>query len=225
MQKAVRKAGRQFVAVTCHYDVTDWLQPDWVYDVAAGQFTWRQVQPHPQVRVAIHPADRTIWPMFARHHYLSADLSKAARCFAAYVDGQPVAFVSYIHFPHAIAKNLKMSHRVVVLPDWQGLGIAGRLSEWLGERLVGEGFRFRATTAHPARIAYYRRSPRWREDLGRKALGVGPRGATGLVKRQLDPRRLTTKTFEYVPVTARKRAPSLPAGTPSRAGHVRRRPA
>jgi ABC-type ATPase with predicted acetyltransferase domain len=37
VQKAVRRTpGRQFVAVTCHYDVTDWLQPDWVYDVAAG---------------------------------------------------------------------------------------------------------------------------------------------------------------------------------------------
>ena len=52
VQKAVRKAGRQFVAVTCHYDVADWLQPNWVYDVAAGKFTWRQVQPHPQVQLS-----------------------------------------------------------------------------------------------------------------------------------------------------------------------------
>ena len=26
-------AGR-FVAVTCHYDVTEWLQPDWIIDMA-----------------------------------------------------------------------------------------------------------------------------------------------------------------------------------------------
>ena len=26
--------GGRFVAVTCHYDVTDWLQPDWVIDMA-----------------------------------------------------------------------------------------------------------------------------------------------------------------------------------------------
>lgn len=35
VQKYVRKQGKKFVAVTCHYDVIDWLQPDWVLDMAA----------------------------------------------------------------------------------------------------------------------------------------------------------------------------------------------
>lgn len=215
VQKAVRRDGRQFIAVTCHYDVTDWLQPDWVYDVAASEFAWRQVQPHPDVELAIHATDRSLWPVFRAHHYLSADLSGAARCFAAYVDGHPVAFVSYIHFPHPVAKNIKQSHRVVVLPDWQGLGIAGRLSEWLGERLAAEGFRFRATTAHPARIAYYRHSPRWLEDETRKTLG-GTKGKTSLRGKQLNPRRLVTRTFEYLPVTPRTLPSSSRAGSPVR---------
>ncbi len=34
--RTVRKHKLRFVAVTCHYDVLDWLEPDWVYDVAAG---------------------------------------------------------------------------------------------------------------------------------------------------------------------------------------------
>jgi ABC-type ATPase with predicted acetyltransferase domain len=29
--KAVRHTGKRFVAVTCHYDVVDWLEPDWVF--------------------------------------------------------------------------------------------------------------------------------------------------------------------------------------------------
>lgn len=32
IQKAVKRAGKKFVAVSCHYDVLDWLQPDWVFD-------------------------------------------------------------------------------------------------------------------------------------------------------------------------------------------------
>lgn len=28
--KAVRKAGKKFVAVACHFDILPWLQPDWV---------------------------------------------------------------------------------------------------------------------------------------------------------------------------------------------------
>jgi len=30
ISKSVRKSGKQFIAVTCHYDVVDWLEPDWV---------------------------------------------------------------------------------------------------------------------------------------------------------------------------------------------------
>jgi len=29
--KAVRRTSKQFIAVTCHYDIIDWLEPDWVF--------------------------------------------------------------------------------------------------------------------------------------------------------------------------------------------------
>jgi len=29
--KAVRRTNKQFIAVTCHYDVLNWLEPDWVF--------------------------------------------------------------------------------------------------------------------------------------------------------------------------------------------------
>ena len=39
ISRAVRKhPGKQFIAVTCHFDVLDWLEPDWVYDVGANVF-------------------------------------------------------------------------------------------------------------------------------------------------------------------------------------------
>src|ERR1019366_7850352 len=31
LAKTVRQRGQQFVAVTCHEDVADWLTPDWIY--------------------------------------------------------------------------------------------------------------------------------------------------------------------------------------------------
>jgi len=205
VQKAVRKAGRRFIAVTCHYDVEEWLQPDWVYDAASQLFTWRSVQPHPPVDIAIHATDRSLWPVFARHHYLSADISKAARCFAAYVDGRPVAFASYLHFPHATAKNIKMAHRIVVLPDWQGLGLSGRVSEWLGEWLHEQGYRFRITTGHPAFIHYLARSPRWKMGVRQTRLRTSSRDPS-LRKRALNVRGLTTRSFEYVPPARAKAA-------------------
>jgi ABC-type ATPase with predicted acetyltransferase domain len=38
VQKAVRKTNKKFIAVTCHYDVEDWLLPDWVFDTDSMTF-------------------------------------------------------------------------------------------------------------------------------------------------------------------------------------------
>lgn len=37
INKAIRKTDKQFIAVGCHYDVLDWLEPDWVFDTALMQ--------------------------------------------------------------------------------------------------------------------------------------------------------------------------------------------
>lgn len=32
INKAIKRTNKKFIAVTCHYDVLEWLQPDWVFD-------------------------------------------------------------------------------------------------------------------------------------------------------------------------------------------------
>jgi len=31
IQKYIRKVGKKFIAVSCHYDIIDWLEPDWIF--------------------------------------------------------------------------------------------------------------------------------------------------------------------------------------------------
>ena len=38
MQKAIRKSDKQFIAVTCHHDVQNWLLPDWVFNTDSMTF-------------------------------------------------------------------------------------------------------------------------------------------------------------------------------------------
>jgi ABC-type ATPase with predicted acetyltransferase domain len=33
-----RNGGKQIVLLSCHYDIIEWLQPDWVYDTSANSF-------------------------------------------------------------------------------------------------------------------------------------------------------------------------------------------
>lgn len=42
ISKAIRKTEKKFVAVTCHKDIVDWLEPDWVYDTDQKKFFFVQ---------------------------------------------------------------------------------------------------------------------------------------------------------------------------------------
>src|SRR5580700_337396 len=65
--RTVRAAGKKFVAVTCHYDVADWLGPDWIYDPAADEFAWRCLQGRPRIPVEIRRVHRSAWRLFKQH--------------------------------------------------------------------------------------------------------------------------------------------------------------
>lgn len=197
IQKTVRRSGLKFVAVTCHYDVIDWLQPDWIFQPHTGDFQWRSLQRRPEIRLEIHKIDRSAWRLFRDHHYMSPRLHPSAECFGAFIGDECVAFASYIHFPHPRAKNIMMGHRLVVLPDYQGVGIGGRLDDWIGQYLYERGYRYHNTVSHPAMIAYYKRSPRWRLLGAREKLQTGRRSK--MLRRHLQARTLTTVSFQYVP--------------------------
>lgn len=38
ISKAVRKQNKKFIAVACHKDIIDWLEPDWIYDTDEKRF-------------------------------------------------------------------------------------------------------------------------------------------------------------------------------------------
>ena len=161
VQKFVRARGSQFVAVSCHSDIIDWLQPDWVLEPATMTLTWRVLQRRPTLAVTVAEVGHDAWPIFAPYHYMSADLNRAARCFVAFVGETPAAFAGILHLPHASVKNMKRVSRLVTLPDFQGLGLAFVLTDLLGGLYRSHGLRLRMYPAHPSLVRSYARSPAW----------------------------------------------------------------
>jgi ABC-type dipeptide/oligopeptide/nickel transport system ATPase subunit len=159
--KHVRRLNRQFVAVACHFDIIDWLQPDWLLDMTDGTFTWRSVQPRPQVNVSIEPTTRHAWQAFARHHYLNSDIASSCRCWLARVNEQPAGFIGELRQPHAKARNIRRVSRIVVAPDYQGIGLASALLNILGAAYAHEHEQLSITTTHPSLIHGLNRSPLW----------------------------------------------------------------
>ena len=42
ISKAVRKLNKKFIAVSCHKDIIEWLEPDWVFDTEKQKFFFAQ---------------------------------------------------------------------------------------------------------------------------------------------------------------------------------------
>ena len=218
--KAVRKGRieRKFVAVTCHYDVVDWLAADWVLDMASGRLA-RGCLRRPEIKLEIAPVHRSAWLLFRHHHYLSGFISPVAKCFAAFIGEEPVAFSAWIH---RITKQRRdgdrREHRTVVLPDYQGVGIGNRLSEFCASIFKGVGGRAFSTTSHPAMIRYRSASPRWHRVRLGMAMPCGTGGCfrpTAEIKYKANSCNRVTGGFEYTGAAmARERARVFLASAP-----------
>jgi GNAT superfamily N-acetyltransferase len=156
----------RLVAVTCHYDVTEWLAPDWIIDMATATFTRRSLR-RPAIELEVFRCGRSAWRLFARHHYLSGMLSPGVRCFLATWRGEPVAFCATLALIGR--SNRWRISRVVVLPDYQGVGIGMAVAEAVAELHGDEGHRVSITARHPAVIAHCQRSERWQFVRAKKA--------------------------------------------------------
>lgn len=157
-----RKNLKNLVFASCHYDIIDWLEPDWVFDTVSKTVENRRSLRRPEIKVDVIPCSVSAWSMFGDHHYLSGDINRGAYCWLAVWNNEPVGFTSVVALPSGSIKNAWRGHRTVVLPDFQGLGIGVRLSDAVAEMHIQEGKRFFSKTAHPRLGEYRQNSPKWR---------------------------------------------------------------
>lgn len=194
IQKFVRKENKKFIAVSCHYDIKEWLEPDWVYDVNTHEFS-RGLLRRPEIECKIYSVSHKAWRFFKDHHYMTADINKASRCYMLVIDDSPAAFCAVLPFPHPKVKNVWKEHRTVVVPDFQGIGLGNILSEKIGSLLNIERKSFISTTSHPAMIAYRRKSKKW--IMTRKPSRVASVGKTTSIGWSSSSLRLTA-SFKYI---------------------------
>ena len=176
--KAWRRTKGQVILLSCHYDIIDWLCPDWVIDTNEWKFDWRCLRQRPEIPLDIYETSATAaWKFFKPHHYLDLPLPIAATYYIAEYQGLPVA-----HLAVATTAGLKSARftRLVVLPEWQGAGVGVKFLEfiaqrWLdGENRYGKKMTGIIHTSHPALVYVLNKSPRW--VLVSQQMGGGDRG-------------------------------------------------
>jgi ABC-type ATPase involved in cell division len=165
-QKAWRRGNPKgkVVLLTPHYDILDWIQPDWVFDTKTKEFERGRLRRRPNIELEIFKTDGGYWRFFKPHYYLDLPFPPAAEYFVGVADGELACHL-------AVAPMFQIggyrATRLVTMPEWQGAGVGVRFLNWAARyHLEGNGRGGKAYptyfhTSHPQLCAALRRSPLW----------------------------------------------------------------
>lgn len=129
---------------------------------------------------------------------MNSDINKTAQCYVGYYDNNPVCFFAVLHFPHGRVDNFKKGHRLVVLPDYQGLGIGHKFSTAIAQHYLDTGYRFIITSSTKSLFNQRKNDPRW---IITRSGRVGEGSDSGLLHNTANKnfsRNKLTYSYEYI---------------------------
>lgn len=163
VQKYIRENGlKNIVFASCHDDIAEYLSPDWIYNTDTTQFYNGRYLHREPFKLVFNKCSVKEWEMFKKHHYLSGEINKACSCYLVELNGYPVAFVGALSFPFGGEHHAFRESRLVVLPDFQGLGIGNTVSETVAQMYIDSGHRYFSKTANPRCGIHRDKSPLWK---------------------------------------------------------------
>ena len=194
--KAWRRGSGQVVLLSCHYDIIEWLQPDWVYDTAEARFYTRDcLRQRPTIELQIYKVKGSVFRHFKPHYYLDLPYPVAAEYFVGIVGNEPVCHVAVC--PLFTAKAYRAT-RLVVMPEWQGAGIGTRFLDAIGQyHLDGRGrcgYKLPTFfhTSHPQLCMALRRSEKWVQ-TGAQLYGDSKVKSARSLKKSRDKKNITNR--------------------------------
>lgn len=105
------------------------------------------IGPHPKTDFFVRKCGREEWAKFSRYHYLNHDLNHVCKCYGLFDDQEKiVGFCAVMPFPHPKVKNMRRCSRLVILPDYQGIGLGVKFLTAVAELYKKDGFDFRIVT-------------------------------------------------------------------------------
>lgn len=88
----------------------------------------------PNIDLTVRRVEPNVWYTleFYKYHYLTADLNKACKCFLFEWNDVPVGFVAILNTPRKRIPYGCSISRIVILPDFQGLGLSTIIFNFCG---------------------------------------------------------------------------------------------
>lgn len=189
VQKHARKTGRSVVLLSCHYDVAEWLNPDWIIDCNAQSYTdrrglCRDFQRTEQLTFDVAPVGRETWRYFSKYHYLSEILPGGhIETYGLFHGGDQIGFQCFANYvPYdrkRHPKEIMHSNRTVIHPDYAGLGLGQKLITATAHDMHRRNFDVRAKFSSTPIYRAMSKDPCWRMDSIDRAIAVHKTGSMG----------------------------------------------
>lgn len=169
IQKEARRKNKKILLLSCHYDVVEWLNPDIVIDCNKQTFVNRKkkgevetLKRQDRLRLDVRECDKRTWRYFSKYHYLSHSLAPDTKhVFGLFSGADQIGFCAFTRYAF---KNPLMLHsnRVVVHPDYVGLGLGIKMVDIAAEFLAAKGYEIRAKFTSVAMLKARVKNPKWR---------------------------------------------------------------
>lgn len=171
VQKMARRQKKKVILLSCHYDIVDWVNPDWIIDCNKQNYTnrrllWLDYKREEKLNFEIRKADRKTWKMFSKYHYLSDKLPGGhIETFGLFHNEEQIGFqcfANYVPWGNKLKKKQMHSNRTVVHPDYAGLGLGVMIINETS-KLMSVEFDVRAKfTSTPIYKAFVRHPDKWK---------------------------------------------------------------
>ena len=109
---------------------------------------------------------------------MNGDIANSAKCFGLYDKDKIIGFIGVMHFPHPKNSKIKRVTRLVILPDYQGIGLGTKFLNFIADFYTKQGFDFRIVTSAKNLIYALNRNKKW--SLQRYEKGKMPSGKTAI---------------------------------------------
>lgn len=93
---------------------------------------------------------------------MNTDLPTAAQCYGVYDNETIVGICAVLHQPHASNAKMKRVSRLVILPDYQGIGLGTQFLNVVAEYYKNKGYDFRIVTSARNMIYALRKQEHWK---------------------------------------------------------------
>lgn len=204
IQKHARRVGKQIVLLSCHYDIVEWLDPDWIIDCNTQEYTDRRLLPRgsrsEQLVFGIRElTDSKSWSLFSKYHYLSDSLPPGkTKMFGLYTEDTQIGFIAYSNYvmwkQEHKDKGIPMvmhANRIVVHPDYCGFGLGGRMTDITADYMQNTlGFDVQIKLSSASMANLLKRNSRWElRDVSRNVHNIwSGKGRNG---------RMDVKTYSF----------------------------